>query len=92
MNITVEYTAQIKRAAGTARESVEVPDGATVADVLRQAADGRDDSFRRHVLTGDSTPQPTLLIFVADEQVRADSAEPLADGTTVTLLAPISGG
>ncbi|MHC4875137.1 MAG: MoaD/ThiS family protein [Planctomycetota bacterium] len=92
MNVTVEYTAQIKRAAGTARESLDVADGATVADVLRIAAEQHDDSFRRLVLTADSTPQPTLLIFVADEQVRAESAEPLTDGATVTLLAPISGG
>lgn len=92
MKVTVEYTAQIKRAAGTARESLDVADGATVADVLRAAADGHDDSFRRLVLTSENSPQPTLLIFVADEQVRADSSDPLADGTTVTLLAPISGG
>ncbi len=92
MNVTVEYTAQIKRAAGTARETLDVADGATVSDVLRAAADRHDDSFQRLVLTADSAPQPTLLIFVADEQVRADSTEPLADGATVTLLSPISGG
>ncbi len=92
MNVTVEYTAQIKRAAGTARESLDVADGATAADVLRAAAARHDDSFRRLVLTSDGSPQPTLLIFVADEQVRAESTEPLADGTTVTLLSPISGG
>ena len=92
MNVTVEYTAQIKRAAGTARESVDVADGATIADVLQAAAAQHDDAFRRLVLTADGTPQPTLLVFVADEQVRLDSAEPLTDGTTLTLLSPISGG
>ncbi|MBI1311327.1 hypothetical protein GC176_08470 [bacterium] len=92
MNVTVEYTAQIKRAAGTAREALNVADGATIVDVLRAAAANHDDAFRRLVLTTGDAPQPTLLIFVADEQVRVDSVEPLADGTTVTLLSPISGG
>lgn len=92
MIVTLEYTAQIKRAAGTARETIEVDDGATVADLLRTAADGHEDEFRRLVLTGDAAPQPTLLIFVSDEQVRVDSPEPLQDGATVTLLSPISGG
>ena len=92
MNITVEYSAQIKRAAGTARETVEVAEDATIRDVLIAVCEGREEAFRRLVLTAESDPQPTLLIFAGDEQVRGVAAQPLADGTIVTLLSPISGG
>jgi molybdopterin converting factor small subunit len=92
MQVTVEYTAQIKRAAGLASETLDMADGATLSQLITQLAAGRDEALQRMLVTGDGVPQPTLLVFVRDEQRRLDDATPLADGDVVTFLSPISGG
>ncbi len=90
MQVSVEYTAQIKRAAGRSKDTIELTDGATVQTLIESLAESADDSLKRSLVTGDGRMQPTLLVFVRDEQVR--SADTLNDGDTVTLLSPISGG
>jgi molybdopterin converting factor small subunit len=92
MQVTVDYTAQIKRAAGLARETMDVPDGVTLSQLITQIAADRDEALQRMLVTGDGVPQPTLLVFIRDEQRRLDDATPLADGDVVTFLSPISGG
>lgn len=92
MRVTVEYTAQLKRAAGKGREEVELDEPATVADALRQLADGHDEAFRRIVLTGESKPQAALLAFIDDDPIRLDSDRLLQEGQVLTLISPISGG
>ena len=90
MQVSVEYTAQIKRAAGRAKDSVQLSDGATVQTLIESLADSAEDALKRSLVTTDGRVQPTLLVFVRDEQVRA--ADTLKDGDSITLLAPISGG
>lgn len=92
MQVTVEYTAQIKRAAGVARDTVDVADGATLSQLISQLAADSDESLQRQLVTAEGAPQPTLLVFIRDEQRRLDDSAPLTDGDVVTFLAPISGG
>ncbi len=92
MQVTVEYTAQIKRAAGLARETLNIADGSTLSQLITQIAADRDEALQRMLVTGDGLPQSTLLVFVRDEQMRLDDTTPLADGDVVTFLSPISGG
>lgn len=92
MQITVEYTAQMKRAAGLASETIDIADGLPIADVIVQLAAGRDEALRRHLVGSDGQPQATVLAFRNDQQLRLDDPTPLSDGDTITFLAPISGG
>jgi molybdopterin converting factor small subunit len=59
---------------------------AALADVLGH----RHPSLRRMLLTEDGAVQPTVLIFVGDEQAARDRL--LRDGDEVTLMTPIAGG
>jgi molybdopterin converting factor small subunit len=92
MPITIEYTAQLKRAAGVASESVDVLPGTTIAELLAHAAARHGDSLRTLLLNGDGHPHPSVLIFRNDRQTTGDDSTPLQDAETITLLAPISGG
>lgn len=92
MHVTVEYTAQIRRAAGVSSESYPVEDGTTVEALLLQIAERHGSDLGRFLVTENGSPQPTLLAFVSDSQIRWGESTPLADGQTVTLLSPISGG
>jgi sulfur-carrier protein len=90
MHVSVEYTAQIKRAAGRSKDSVDLADGATVQTLIESIAGSADERLKRSLVTIDGRMQPTLLAFVRDEQVRP--GDMLNEGDIITLLSPISGG
>ena len=92
MVITVEYTAQLKRASGTAREDFELSDSGTLLDLVNAIADRHGEELARMLKTADGAPQATVIPFVGDDQARWDAADALSNGVTVTLLSPISGG
>src|SRR5207248_525520 len=69
MRITVQYMAQLRRAAGTAEEVVEVAGDCTVAELLLRLAESRGETFRDMVVDAQGKLQPSLLLFVEEEQV-----------------------
>lgn len=92
MQITVEYSAQLKRAAGTGAEPIDLADGATLNDLVAAVVAKHDDALKT-ILVGDGgSIHPSILVFVNDQQVRNDDDCNLTDGTTVAFLSPISGG
>lgn len=92
MQVTVQYEAQARRAAGTGSECIDVPDNSAVSDCIRQVAVAHGDPLKSVLVADDDSVQPTLLIFRNDSQVSRDDPTPLADGDSLTLLPPISGG
>lgn len=92
MVVTVEYTAQLKRAAGKTREDFELDDSGTLIDLVNAIADRHGDELARMLQAADGSPQSTIIPFVGDDQKRWDAADALRDGVAVTLLSPISGG
>jgi molybdopterin converting factor small subunit len=92
MRIVVKYMAQLKHAAGSASETVEVESTCSAEAILRQLADKHGDSYRRLVLDAQGSVQPALLLFVGDEQVRAEAPRAFHEGDVLTVLAPMSGG
>ncbi len=90
--LTIEYTAQLRRAAGLALETIELAPGSTLQDIAHQAADRHGDELRKLLLDRGGRLQRSVLVFVGDEQMPPDSPTPLRDGQTITFAAPISGG
>lgn len=92
MKITVEYAAQVKRAAGVSGDTLELGAGATLADVVAEIAGKRGDVLTGSLLTDDAAIHPSILTFVGDQQVRDAAGHAMSDGDVVTFLSPISGG
>ncbi len=92
MQITVEYAAQIKRAAGRAAEIFECDSPCTVEDVLYRVADRHGEALRPLLFDTDRRLHPSILLFVGDSQIRPDQPHPLQDRDVLTILSPISGG
>lgn len=90
MQVTVQYMAQMKRAAGCSSESAEVPVGSTLRDVLQALAGRRDQAFRAMLIDERQEPRKSLLFFVGDEH--AEPSRPLREGDEITILAPMAGG
>ncbi len=81
MRIDVLFLQALRDAAGTESLALEIGDGSTVADALRLLAEGRPklNAFERSILCA------------IDEEWVPRSA-PLADGDTLALMPPVSGG
>ena len=92
MQITVEYAAQIKRAAGRASETFEWDSSCTVRDVLRRIVERHGEPLGNLLFHEDGRLHPSILLFVGDSQVRWETPRELQDRDVLTILSPISGG
>jgi len=92
MKVTVEYTAQVKRAAGIGAEELELDADSSIRDLVAHIADAHGDPLRGILLDAAEEVHPSLLLFVGDNQVRPGDSAPLSDRDIVTILSPISGG
>lgn len=92
MEIEVHYATQVKRAAGIRSETVAVPDGCTVHALVRQVADQHGEGLTKLLLNEAGNVQSGLLLFLGDTQVAPGEDPKLADGVTLTIMSPISGG
>ncbi len=92
MKIRVEYNTQLRMAAGCAHETIEVPDGAGLVQIIRLCADRHGGGLRSMLLAGDGAIAPSLLCFKDGEQADRLSPPALQDGACLTLMTPISGG
>lgn len=88
--VTVTYLAQIKRAAGCAVQTVEVPAEATLIDLLRRLAEVNGPAFADLILTPQGAPNPSLLFFI--DEVPFKPEQRLPENAGVTILAPMAGG
>ena len=92
MQVTVEYAAQVKRAAGVASESVDVEDSCSIRDLLTQVAAARGEALKNILFDDNGELHPSILLFVGNEQIRWDTPIKLKNRDVVSVLSPISGG
>jgi len=91
MKIAVRYMAQLKMAAGLSAEVIELPAPTPVSQVLAVIVE-RHANLRPLLLTAQGHVQPTLLLFLGDEQITAEQEVPRRDGEVLTILTPMAGG
>lgn len=81
MQVTVRLFATLRQLAGWARQSLELPEGATVAAALAEL-----DRQYPHLTVASRT------IYIAVNQEYARSAHVLCDGDELAIFPPVSGG
>ena len=80
MQVPVRFSAGLAQDIGSPRLSIDVPDGATVADLLRQL----------HAAYPDALRLSTALAVINGQYVSANATLP--SDQEVALLLPVSGG
>ena len=81
MNVVVRYHGIVGDMLRRKTQQVQMPDDATVADLLTAISDGNE---------GAQMILKQTRAFIDGKQ--ADRAAPLADGAEVTFMRPIAGG
>jgi molybdopterin synthase sulfur carrier subunit len=84
LSVRVLYFHTLRDLAGAPRDAFELPDGATLRDVVERAKAARPGLARAFEGTG--------WVMVAQNLERARLDDPLLDGAEVALMPPVSGG
>jgi molybdopterin converting factor small subunit len=92
VKVRIQYMAQVRQAAGVAEDGIEMERPCLAADLLLRLAGQRGDTFRRLVVDEQGRLQPTLLVFVGEEQIGPNGGRLLRDGDVITVLSPMAGG
>jgi hypothetical protein len=92
MKIAIRYLAQIKIATGRAGDELELSGPRPVREVVTWVAERFGEPLRRLLLTDGGDVQPTLLLFLGEDQVEPNHPAPRFDGEVLTILSPMAGG
>ena len=89
MKVRVHYWHQLREARGVDEESLQLDQGATVADLLDQVS--QPTELRSLMYDHQGQLAPWILIDHDGKMIR-DTSLPLSDGDEIRLLSHISGG
>ena len=94
MTVRVDYTGQMRAAAGRHVDEIEVDAGTSLGGLVALLAALGPPAVRPHLVTSDGRIQPTLVVVVDGRAVPGDAREALVigDNATVVLLPPVAGG
>jgi molybdopterin converting factor small subunit len=94
MRLRVQYTAQLRTAAGRSEDEVDLPEGSNLAELLVHVASVLGREAVGYVLTSDGQLQPSLLVAVNNGAIATHEARDVLvnSGDVVMLLPPIAGG
>ena len=94
MRVNVRYYAMARDAAGRRDESVELPPGSTVLDLVSVLAELHGPALRGYVFNDDGQPMDYLMFSVNEvDIVGLEGFETvLRDGDYVRVMPPIGGG
>ena len=87
------YLVEVRRkSVPTPTEEIELGRPCTAVELVRLVAGRHGDGLRRLLLDDRGELQPTILMFVNDNQVSREKDITIQDGDEVSFLSPIAGG
>ena len=94
MKLRVQYSAQLRTAAGRPEEEIELPEGSSLAALLGFLAGQLGDGAAPHLVAPGGEAPRNLLVVVNGSAASAHEAAAtvLRAGDVVLLLPPIAGG
>lgn len=93
MKIKINYLAQIKKAAGLSEEVMTVEENCSLKQVITEYLCKKNKDLNELLLRENGEINKSILIFVGDEQAKADDVtKQLEDGAELTIMTPIAGG
>ena len=91
--ISVQYYNMLRARAGIASEMLDLPDGATLRELLHHIAETHGPVLREMLFTREGAVQSHLVVFRNRELLPAtDRDAVLADGDELMLFPAIAGG
>jgi molybdopterin converting factor small subunit len=92
MKVRVNYLAQLKQAAGTSSESIDLDTPCSVQDLVIRLAENHGEPLRSFLLDTGGSLRNSILLIIDETQVHWQTPVQLKDGDVVTFLSPLAGG
>ncbi len=92
MNVTVNYLAQLKQAAGISSENIVVEKPCSVQELAIQIAEKHGEPLRSFILGPTGSLSNSILVLVGDNQIHWDEPIPVKEGDVISFMSPIAGG
>ena len=92
MTINIKYTAQLKKAAGTSEEKIDIAAADNLEQLLHILARRHDQDFSRMLFDEQGQFSNTTVLVLNDRQVRLEDNIALKENDQFLLLSPIAGG
>ena len=94
MKLRIQYTGQLRTAAGRSEEQLDLPEPPTIPALLSQLACRLGDAAAPHLVTASGAAPCGLLVILNDTAIPTPhtASATLQPGDTITLLPPIAGG
>jgi len=92
MTIQIKYTAQLKKAAGTSEEIIDIPAEENLKQLLQRLARHHSPRFAEMLFNEQGQFLNTTVLVLNDQQVRLEDKVGLKENDQLLLLSPIAGG
>lgn len=92
MKLKLEYTAQIRLAAGVSTEEIVLDAPCTLDRLFSHLADRHDRSFREMLLDSTGNLYRSCLVCINNQTILPGAMHSLQDGDTISFVSIIAGG
>ena len=94
IQLRIQYSAQLRTAAGRGEEAITLDDGSSLESLVRQLAQAHGGDVAAHLLAADGSIRPSLMIARNGAAVPSTLAArtTLVDGDVILFMPPIAGG
>jgi MoaD family protein len=93
--VKVKFFAHLRQAAGTSEIDMEIKEGGTLEDLLKELTEKFGPNFEDRIRDPTTGMLAPFLIMVGREEistVRGDLKHKLSNGDVISLLEPVGGG
>jgi MoaD family protein len=92
MKVTFKYYAQVRQAAGTESETVDLEKDADIAGAVAGLSKKHGDAFRAVVQDDTGNIRTVNIVLVNGTPADPGAGKKLSDGDVVSLFSPVAGG
>jgi len=92
VKIALSYFAQVRQAAGTEAETLNLPDGSDLAAVIAEVVNLHGDELKALVLDDDGNVRPSILLLLNGAPVSRGTSPTLGEGSSVSIFSAVAGG
>ncbi len=92
MQINVKYFAQIKSKAGKSSDTLEIDNGMTLHECIKQLGEKSDASINELLFDSSGNYLDTLVLVLNGEQVRYSDNPEMNNNDELMIMSPIAGG
>ena len=92
MKVKIKYTAQLKKSLGKGEEVIEINEGISVKELLKELFQENKEAFLNIVFNAEGDFTDSVLLILNGQQIDFEHPERIKENDEVLIMSPIAGG